>query len=1077
MGIKYLGKTNRQNTASVGSIILVAAVASSLSAGLLAQEQQNIEEVIVTGTRATIQDAISLKRNSTAIVDGLSSDEIGGIPALSIGEALETVTGASAHRENGGATEISIRGLGPFLTSTVINGRRATSGNGTRAVNFSIFPSELFNQIGIYKTQSASFVEGAVGGQIHLDTRKPIEHGRQSFQIGLKGAYNDDEQDVRGGDEVGYRLTASYIDQFETDDWGTFGVSLGIQTRDETNPEQEFTRSNTPRICDLNNGIPTSTTCADDESDLRQPGLTDDEREFAFLSSSAQFRQNRTGDDRDAFFGAFQWQPNDRLDINFDAQLSERNQAEQRSDLVFAELNRNINEPTTVITNGILQSFENRSDPNDNGQENNGQEIQLIGQDFSRDEEYEGFGFNIEYQFSDVLTGSFDAAYSNTFRIEQEESLRFGDEVERIVSADFSGGGVGVFEVLNTSTNLAHNPAGVFDAGNFGEFLAGATVDGVGTTQADIEAALALDPDADDRVRARVQEDIRENTLTAFRTDFELQTDGIDLVNSVEFGVRYSELEYERRGNINSDFDLRDLDNYSEVATEIANNCIEAPLTGGFEEVSAQQNADFLDFNAINAGCSLDLVRAIGLLENDVAVTSELTPNNTFNGSSVDVEESTFAIYFQANYETELFGLPARGNFGARLIDTEVDSRSFISPFLLDIDDSGTFELDNATNFNSGALSDALGTNTFLDTNTDSFSYTEFLPSASLVLDLSDDVLLRAGIFRGLSRSDPAVLGTRQQVGTVQRDIADTTPVAAGTPGLDTGDVLNITEEDITSFITTQGQGGGSADLEPFTSWNVDLAVEWYPNADTVLAVGAYYKQFEGGYQNTFIDSTFTIIGDGSNDTNDALLATGLIPDPVDPNAVGSLEITAPISSIETTDDESDLFGIEVTASHAFTYLPGFLSGFGGKLSYNYADSNFEFEDDFAGAGIGFDANGDPTELVGLVPPVEIFGLSENVFSGQLYWSGGDFDTQVIVKHRSQYFQQFVDSPGRIRLVDDNTVVEFRVGYDLTDNVKLSFEALNLTNEERTDFRGLDGNIAQVLSFGPRYFLGLRAKF
>ena len=107
MGIKYLGKTNRQDTASVGSIILVAAVASSLSAGLLAQEQQNIEEVIVTGTRATIQDAISLKRNSTAIVDGLSSDEIGGIPALSIGEALETVTGASSHRENGGAPPFS----------------------------------------------------------------------------------------------------------------------------------------------------------------------------------------------------------------------------------------------------------------------------------------------------------------------------------------------------------------------------------------------------------------------------------------------------------------------------------------------------------------------------------------------------------------------------------------------------------------------------------------------------------------------------------------------------------------------------------------------------------------------------------------------------------------------------------------------------------------------------------------------------------------------------------------------------------------------------------------------------------
>ena len=127
-----------------------------------------IEEVVVTGTRQTIQDSISLKRGSTQIVDGLSADEIGDIPALSIGEALETVTGASSHRENGGATEVSIRGLGPFLTSTVLNGREATNGAGNRAVNFSIFPSELFNKIGIFKTQSASFTEGAVGGQIVL---------------------------------------------------------------------------------------------------------------------------------------------------------------------------------------------------------------------------------------------------------------------------------------------------------------------------------------------------------------------------------------------------------------------------------------------------------------------------------------------------------------------------------------------------------------------------------------------------------------------------------------------------------------------------------------------------------------------------------------------------------------------------------------------------------------------------------------------------------------------------------------------------------------------------------------------
>ena len=67
-----------------------------------------------------MQSSIDIKRNSTQIVDGLSAEEIGAIPALSIGAALETITGATSHRENGGATELSVRGLGPFLGTTVV---------------------------------------------------------------------------------------------------------------------------------------------------------------------------------------------------------------------------------------------------------------------------------------------------------------------------------------------------------------------------------------------------------------------------------------------------------------------------------------------------------------------------------------------------------------------------------------------------------------------------------------------------------------------------------------------------------------------------------------------------------------------------------------------------------------------------------------------------------------------------------------------------------------------------------------------------------------------------------------------
>jgi len=169
------------------------------------------DEVVVTGTRRVIQDSIALKRAETTVV------EIGGIPSLSIAEALETITSVAAEREGSGATQVSIRGLGPFLGSTVINGREATAGSGNRSINFSQFPSELFNKIAVHKTQSAELIEGGVAGQIALSTLKPLEFGKRRVQLQAKGSIQPDNLEIRDGlQDIGYRLTGSYVDQWES---------------------------------------------------------------------------------------------------------------------------------------------------------------------------------------------------------------------------------------------------------------------------------------------------------------------------------------------------------------------------------------------------------------------------------------------------------------------------------------------------------------------------------------------------------------------------------------------------------------------------------------------------------------------------------------------------------------------------------------------------------------------------------------------------------------------------------------------------------------------------------------------
>src|SRR5688572_17953342 len=180
-----------------------------------AQQTTELEEVVVTGIRGAIQSSIEEKREATVVADVLSADDIGDLPALSIGEAIETIAGAATHREKGGASEIAVRGLGPYLGATTFNGREATNGSGDRSVNFSMFPSELINTVAIYKSQQANFVEGGVAGIIDMQTVRPLTFGRQRLQVEGRGIYQGYDKRLDSENDLGYRGTLSYIDQFE----------------------------------------------------------------------------------------------------------------------------------------------------------------------------------------------------------------------------------------------------------------------------------------------------------------------------------------------------------------------------------------------------------------------------------------------------------------------------------------------------------------------------------------------------------------------------------------------------------------------------------------------------------------------------------------------------------------------------------------------------------------------------------------------------------------------------------------------------------------------------------------------
>ena len=1000
------------------------------------------EGIIVEGFRAVVQSSIEEKRNSTEVFDALSADEIGDIPALSIGEALETLTGAGSHREQGGATEISIRGLGPFLGSTTINGRVATNGSGDRSVNFSQFPSELFTKIGIYKTQAASYIEGGVAGQIVLETVRPLDYGERRIQGEIKAELNpynfDIDSDQRLND-VGYRGSLSFIDQFDVGD-GQLGISIGYERRDSNNPEQEVLVSNTiracsfdPRLFDENDGIVDEDNCDTDFDSDGIDALTpilNGEEPFVIARNSYGFRTNITDDDREAVFGAIQYQPSPDVNINADFQYSKRLFREQRSDLLFTEGRRitpadDLNNVGTVLglpsileftETGALRLFTNES------------RVEAVSEYLERDEEYYGGGLSLEAQVSDRMRISLDASYSRTQRVEEAVQVRFRTEDgESILGNDDADGNPFFPEVIqddgDDNDDRVETLTQIFQNGSQGlNFV----VQNFDVTDHNL---FANDP----RVRADLEQD-RFNEIWAMRGDVEYELDGF--FSNVQAGLRYQQLTYRdvpgASGPNRFQVNFNDTDGTGALAIANQECRTNFPTTGFLDSISGgnplftniDANGNVIgttnEFATFDARCIvqvLDREDPSDLINFDEDGNVIFPDGESNSIQNTDLEERTVAAYLQANFDSQVGNLPVRGNVGLRVVRTDVNSTGFRGQLTAVIDDT------------DGSITIIEDDDNLLPV-TGGGSYTEFLPSLNVAADLSPDLVGRFAFYRSLSRPDPSDLSFGRFFNGISDDTEGSTSIAE---------------------LVGTANATGNPFTDPLLSWNVDAGLEWYPNPDTILAFNAYYKSFDGGFERVGQFETFNVNGE---------------------------DLTTLVTTNNVSDDTSTIYGLEITAAHRLSYLPAPLDGLGFKLSYNFADSDFEFEDDTLGEILA--VNDDGTTFVsqpGIIPPTNLFGFSKHVLSAQAYYEIGPFDFQGVYKYRSSYFQQFVGQPGRIRNVDDVEVFEARVTFKINDNLRISAEGINLFNEPRTDFRGAPDDLGQVLVYGPRYFVGIRGRF
>lgn len=914
------------------------------------------DDIVVSGIRQTIQTSIDTKRRENAIVDALSSDDIGDLPALSVGQAIQTITGATTHREKGDASEIALRGLGPFLSNATFNGRDASNGSGDRAVNFNQFPSELINNIKIYKTQQANLVEGGVAGTIELETLRPLDFNRRRIQGEFKANYNPYGNRIIGSEGSGYRGTLSYVDQFDAGSLGRIGISLGVQRNQTSNPEETVAGSSTWVACNATT-TQANANCAEVS---REAGNGPNATPFYLAPNAITYRQIVERDRRDAVFAAIQWQPSDRLDINIDAQYSNRDFAEDRHDL-------NLSEGRFGITNRVINE-EGRYLESYSGVSS----LESTSTLLERGEEYIGGGIDIAWKATDRLTVSADASYSGTKRVEISRSTRLRSD-----PLDIYGN--------RTPLNNQRIPYTYTIANGFAPTI---TFD----PRFDITNHDLFSDDA----RLRRDQNQRENKIWAGRLDLNYQVDG-GFISQIDAGARYTRLTY------------NDFDDSKEITQDVRAVDRDANLACRtlFPQTDFLSNAPG---NAISSWATFDSL----CLFREYLGTEDPGPNDDVRSdANRDVEENTWAGYLMASYDSMIGSLPVRGNFGLRVVNTQVTSRGLRSALEVITDpENGSITLDEIP----GSF----------ETVTIESETTKFLPSVNAIFELDRNLLLRLAGYRAMSRPAPSSLGAGRTIGLNDDE---------------TGDGFDSIEEAIGEI-----RANGSPRLEPLMSWNVDAALEYYPNADTILSGTVYYKKFTGGFIPVRIDEDFVIDGE---------------------------TVTVPVTQTQNSDDQSRIWGVEVTLANRFSWLPKPFDGLGGKISYNYADSDFETQDIRLGDVVDIDT-GEVTP--GLIPPANISGYSKHVLSAQAYYENGPFSLQGIYNYRSGYYQDFVGGNNQLRYVRDNDTFDLRASLQLNKAISLRFEALNIFNEPKITDMPVQGSIRQYHYYGSKYFFSIRAR-
>ncbi len=692
-------KTNIQHVFK--KTLVAAACAGACFTHAHAQQQDEVlelEEVVVVGYARSLRNAIDNKRNSDTVIESISSEDIGKLPDISVADSLSRLPGISTQRTAGQAGRINIRGLDEDLVISTLNGREQAATTGSRAIDFSQYPSELISGADVYKSSQSNLIEGGLAGTVELKIGRPLDAGLEkphNYSVNIRGSYNDRAGDSVDSDEYGYRSSFTYQGILADE---TVGLTVGYARLVQPNSSFRF-----------GTDIFTETS-----QDLNGNGINE---VIPFRYGAEELGGE---DQRDSFIASVQFRPNENLELAFDSFYSNFESTGFARGITL--LGPQSIDGGTTITNAVVSNDV------------------IIGGTFTRD---------AASPITDPSAPFSTGACCGGFGITPSSDTQTRDFDNELYTLGFSGEwNSGPWTVkgdvsYSASESFAPDTRVIIHQVNNGFQLEDDVVFNIGLDGLDIPSTFTLgnnfgsNPNQVAVGAFQSFPTTNEDELTAFSSGAEYQF-GDTGITSIEFGARYSERS---TSQLREGFAVGNEAGFYQFARNNDDAGVQNPnpfvnSIPGFSPV-------FLDPNLYNVEQFNDEFAGFpSFLDIDFEAVSALFPNltptqqvnraaavaggdiNFLLTETYEVEEDTVAAFAQLNFDGEFLGVPARGNVGVRYIDTDQGSSS-------------------NTILNGEVLPISL-----------SSSYDEFLPSFNVAFSVSDQTLIRLAAAKVIARAD-----------------------------------------------------------------------------------------------------------------------------------------------------------------------------------------------------------------------------------------------------------------------------------------------------------------------------------